>query len=220
MEEFDYTAFGNLAGEAREVAEAIRAGGVAHYIEVGDQLLAMKEKLRETAGHGHFEGWYKSEEGCGLTERRAQAYMNAAKFAAKSYLTRSFVALAPSLNVVLELAKDDVPADVLEQVSAAYQDGNRLSAERIRQLIESTRRENKAAYKEAEMWVEWLRDDATPRMRRLALICALASLPANERAAILDEAVTIPDEPAEAEQDEPEADANEPAEADMAVAAE
>src|SRR5262245_19748069 len=76
---FDYSA---LDAEGAELAQRttekfhqpVRRTS-AEMIEVGLDLIRVKERLKSTVGHGHFVNWLEAELGC--TVRMAQLYMRA-----------------------------------------------------------------------------------------------------------------------------------------------
>jgi Protein of unknown function (DUF3102) len=114
------------SGRARSLLAAVTPGA----IEIGDIITDVKDKIP----HGHFGPW--CAEGLGIDRRRAQLYMNLAKFS-KTH-GRELVEKLPLVaahHVAARSTPERVVAEVMKRVAA----GNIPTAAVVKGLIRETR---------------------------------------------------------------------------------
>lgn len=103
---FDYSTLDkDVANQAREAAVRIRGRLRTSYLDTGNDLLVIKEKL----GHGNFGSWLEAE--FIMSVRSAEECMSAARLATKYAITAN---LPPTILVALGAKSADV--DVVKQV--------------------------------------------------------------------------------------------------------
>src|SRR3954453_13710606 len=125
---FDYSQLrADLADEVREAAERIRGFTLAAVIEVGRELLLVKERLK----HGQFAVWVKSE--CAIHMRAAQRAMRAAEMVEKndklSYLP------ADGLLTLASHAAETAVTTIIERINA----GDLPTAAEIKREVDRAR---------------------------------------------------------------------------------
>src|SRR3954469_6674195 len=127
---FDYEQLdGDTAAEIQEAAARIRGFMRAAVIEVGCELLRVKERLN----HGQFTAWVENE--CKLLMRTAQRAMRAAEMVGK-YDKLSY--LPP--DGVLVLAERSAPQAAVAAVIEEIEAGVRPSAADIRRRLRDAKR--------------------------------------------------------------------------------
>lgn len=132
---FDYNQLdGDLAAEIQEAAERVRGFTRTAVIEVGHELLRVKERLN----HGQFTAWVENE--CQLLMRTAQRAMRAAEMVGK-YDKLSY--LPP--DGVLALAERSAPQAAVAAVIEEIEAGGRPSAADIRRRLREAKRTSNAA---------------------------------------------------------------------------
>jgi hypothetical protein len=104
---FDYSTLDDpdLAAEAHAAAGRIRSRLRTSYIDTGNDLISIKDKL----GHGRFGPWLEAE--CIMSARSAEECMSAARLATKYAITAN---LPPT--ILAALASPSADADVVKQV--------------------------------------------------------------------------------------------------------
>jgi hypothetical protein len=139
---FDYAQLDQgLAAEAREAAARIRARLKTAYIDTGLDLIRIKERL----GHGQFGPWLKAE--FDMTERSAENYMNAARWIkGKSEKISDLPAAA-----IYALASPNTPADIVNEVVAAVENGTKLRVHDIKTKIRTTVAKRREAERKAQI---------------------------------------------------------------------
>jgi len=205
----------NLAAEMTEVAARIRGRKTKQVIDSGRDLIAIKEKLREIVGHGHFEAWVTDT--CDMTNRTAENYMRAARWVDSKPENVSLMDLLP-LSVIYALAADGVPPDVEDAIIADFvaskePTAEKPTAEKVARRIALAKKEDKEADDLADNFLSDLLDvETTRRQRRRTMVRVLAGLSAEDCAAIIAEVSAIEPTAEEATQE------SEPAEQPEAVA--
>jgi hypothetical protein len=104
---FDYASLDDpdLAAEAHATGRRIRSRLRTSYIDTGNDLISIKEKL----GHGRFGSWFEAE--CIMSARSAEECMSAARLATKYAITAN---LPPTILAALTSPSAD--ADGVKQV--------------------------------------------------------------------------------------------------------
>jgi hypothetical protein len=137
---FDYTTLPSDIGvEAKAAADHIRGLLCGAQIDVGTELLRIKEKLPP----GEFGKWLKAE--FALSERSAQNYMNAAALAAKSATVAD---LRP--GVLYQLAARSTPEAAREAVIGQLTAGASVSDSDIKKIIDDAKHEQEQERRRAE----------------------------------------------------------------------
>jgi hypothetical protein len=126
MVPFDYSALQPaVASRAQAAAERIRTRMRDSFIEVGTELIAVKEGLDRR----QFLGWLRAE--FGVSERSADNYMGAARLA-KDRIA-NFANAQPS--VLYMLAAPRVPEQVRDQLLTAVDNGEHLTVKKVKEAI-------------------------------------------------------------------------------------
>jgi Protein of unknown function (DUF3102) len=164
--EFDYSALvPTIADSTRNAAERIKSRIKASVLEIGHDLLAVKEQLE----HGQFCDWLSCE--LGMTPRSAQNYMQTARaFGEKSEI----ISYLPQA-LVYQLAAPSTPAPIRDEIVKRFDSGERIHANEIQYALKETR---KAERTNANRQSTKERNDA----KRVAF---LAKLPDDQRAKLL-----------------------------------
>jgi hypothetical protein len=140
----------DLATEAMEAADRIRGRldrQKKNYIEIGRDLIAVKEKL----GHGHFGNWLKAE--FDTDERTVQNYMRAAKWVDGKSESVSDL----PINAIYELSAPSTPVAIQEKVLSELDAGRRVTRDEIRRMVKLDKEEDRRKKEEAR---------ETPRQRK------------------------------------------------------
>jgi Protein of unknown function (DUF3102) len=112
---FDYSQVDtDLAAQMREAADRVRARMRASIIEVGHELLAIKDRL----GHGQFVAWVEHE--CQLNIRAAQRAMQAAEMVDK-HDKLSYLPPDGLLALASRSASEPIVAKIIEQIETGAQ---------------------------------------------------------------------------------------------------
>jgi hypothetical protein len=120
---FDYSALGNHADVARDAAAKIREIFRGSVVEIGRELIAVKERI----DHGDFLAWVSAE--CGLHIRIAQRAMKAAQFVIDHAAENDNLSLLPTDTLLaLAVAPKVVVTHALSDMAA----GTRRTAGSIR----------------------------------------------------------------------------------------
>lgn len=132
---FDYSEVtANVAAEMREAADRVRGLIRASVVEVGRELLAVKQQLE----HGQFVTWVERE--CRLPIRAAQRAMRAAEMVGKN---DKLSYLPP--DGLLALASPSTAAEpIVTEIIGRIEAGDRPSAAEIKRRIAAARDEAKA----------------------------------------------------------------------------
>ena len=126
-----------VADDTKALADRIRSKLAEigrHSIEIGQDLLALKEKLP----HGDFGKWIAAE--FNMSPRTAQYLMSAARFVADKSETLSHL----PLQVLYSLAAPSTPAEVREKVVAQIENGSVPTEKAILHEIQEAKRKRSA----------------------------------------------------------------------------
>ena len=173
---FDYGQLDHdIAAEIQDAAGRVRSATRAAVIEVGCELLRVKERLK----HGQFKLWVKND--CQLAMRTAQRAMQVAEMIGKC----ANLAYLPPDGVVA-LADGSAPRAVVEGIIEEIEAGGRPSAADIRRRLRDAKRMSNAstaAHKSAALkpilrvWTK-----LQPADKETALIALWRTLPPAQRA--------------------------------------
>lgn len=135
---FDYAVLDPVvAGEAKAVAERIRARMRSSFLDTGRDLIVMKQRL----DHGQFGAWIKAE--FDMTERTAQRFMGAAELVEQK---PDIVSDLPQ-TVLYALAAPSTPPQIMDEMEAAAASGVPLPPSTIKEKVETARSEQRAEKK-------------------------------------------------------------------------
>ncbi len=156
---FDYATLPTeIADDARAVAARIRARMRDSIIETGRDLLAMKAKLQ----HGQFTAWLQGA--LDINVRSAERYMGAARFANEKGDT---VSLLPTAALHL-LAAPSAPDLARETAVARLRNGERVTTDDVRVLVQETREAARRAEAQAKRTPEQVAQERERERRRKA----------------------------------------------------
>lgn len=131
---FDYAGIDPaIAEQARKIADRIRTRIRASVIDVGKDLLAIKDRL----GHGKFGPWLAAE--FNMSERAAQNYMAAAKAFGDESAT---IAVLPP-TTIYKLAASSTPANVRQAVLTDLKARKPLAAKEVEWSIQIAKTEER-----------------------------------------------------------------------------
>jgi hypothetical protein len=119
----------------------------ATVIEIGRELLSIKDQL----GHGRFGEWVEAE--CGFTQRSAENYIKAARFAEGKNETVSD--LPPAL--VYHLASKSAPPEIVDDVIARLEKGKSIDQQEVEAKLHEARRQQPTGKSKPKLIVEAMR---------------------------------------------------------------
>jgi hypothetical protein len=127
---FDYTQLEpEIADKLRQTAQRVRAHKSACVLEVGGELLQVKDQLE----HGDWGKWLERE--CELKERTAQRMMNAAKWMRDKSVT---VTDLPT-GILYMLTAPSTPPEIGDTVLSRWTNGEHIPPEEVAEMLKAAR---------------------------------------------------------------------------------
>ena len=175
---FDYTQLEpEIADKLRQTALRVRAHKSACVLEVGGELLQVKDQLE----HGDWGKWLERE--CELKERTAQRMINAAKWMRDKSVT---VTDLPT-GILYSLSAPSTPPEIGDTILSRWTNGERISPEEVAEMLRAARPVQPGGRRQAQRRAEEDREAA-----KQELVSLLIPLPFVDRLIELLEALGNP----------------------------